>query len=42
MNNVINDLAEENSDMCDRNWKKYIGGKVGLMFLTPTRPTKVD
>ena len=29
MNDVINDLAEENSDMCDRNRKKFLNVKVG-------------
>ena len=42
MNDVINDLTEKNSDVCDRNWKKYVGGKEGLTFLTPPRPTKLD
>ena len=31
-----NDLAEENSDMCDRNWEKFINGKVGFDFFYPT------
>ena len=29
MNDVINDLAEENSDMCDRYRKKFVNVKVG-------------
>ena len=29
MNDVINDLAEENSNMCDRNRKKFLNVKVG-------------
>ena len=37
MNDVINDLAEANFDMCDKNWKKFIDGKVGLTFLTLPR-----
>ena len=36
MNYVINDLAEENSDMCDRNWEKFINGKVGFDVFNPT------
>ena len=36
MNYVINDLAEENSDMCDRNWEKFINDKVGFDVFNPT------
>ena len=40
MSDVINVLAEENSDMRDRNLKKFINGKVGLTFLSPPRAAK--
>ena len=36
MNDVINDLAEENTDMCDRNWEKFVNGKVGFSAFNPT------
>ena len=36
MSDVINDLAEENSDICDKNWKKFKKRQSRFNVFNPT------